>query len=474
MSYVINLTDGTIFAVVADGTLNTESSMTLIGQNYEEYGDFINENFIHLLENSSNSTPPGDPLTGQLWWDKTNNLLKVYNGTTFKVISASTASSVAPTSNVQGDLWYDTVQEQLKVYTGIEWLVVGPAYSTDTGVTGAIVDTITDNLSGSHIVVKLMVDNAVVGIISKDAEFTPATTISGFATVKPGLQLAVSVNGQTPLFQGTSTNSQLFNSLTINDFLRKNVNQSTTGSLTIVNNDGLTVGSNGALKASVSGNSVVLENQINNGNILINSIVGGTPTTVMNINGSTGRATVIGVPVGSNDNTVATTAFVNSTVDNAKISPAFTGVPTAPSATFGTSNTQIATTAFVQSAVTAATGSLGTMSTQNANAVAVTGGSVIGVTASLIGAPTAPTATIGVSNTQIATTAFVNNTVADYAPAKDGTGASGLWGINIAGSASTAATAGYITNSSYNGYGIRTVSTSPPTGGNDGDIWYKI
>jgi hypothetical protein len=40
----------------------------------------------------------------------------------------------------------------------------------------------------------------------------------------------------------------------------------------------------------------------------------------------------------------------------------------------------LATTAFVGAAVTAATGSLGTMSTQNANNVAITGGSVAGIT----------------------------------------------------------------------------------------------
>ena len=58
MSYTINLTDGTIFAVVADGTINTASSMTLVGQNYAGYGAFLDTNFVHLLENSSNTTPP--------------------------------------------------------------------------------------------------------------------------------------------------------------------------------------------------------------------------------------------------------------------------------------------------------------------------------------------------------------------------------------------------------------------------------
>jgi hypothetical protein len=53
-------------------------------------------------------------------------------------------------------------------------------------------------------------------------------------------------------------------------------------------------------------------------------------------------------------------------------SPTFTGTPIAPTAAPNTNTTQIATTAFV----TAATGTLGTMATQNANAVAITGGTV--------------------------------------------------------------------------------------------------
>ena len=77
MAYTINLTNGTIFATIADGTINTSSSMTLIGKNYAGYGQFLDDNFVHLLENSSNSTAPSAPLTGQLWWNSTSNILNV-------------------------------------------------------------------------------------------------------------------------------------------------------------------------------------------------------------------------------------------------------------------------------------------------------------------------------------------------------------------------------------------------------------
>ena len=97
MAYTINLTDGTIFATVADGTINTTSSMILVGKNYAGYGEFLNENVIHLLENSSNTTAPGAPLTGQLWWDSGNGLMKAYNGSQWKTISSTTAQASAPT-----------------------------------------------------------------------------------------------------------------------------------------------------------------------------------------------------------------------------------------------------------------------------------------------------------------------------------------------------------------------------------------
>jgi hypothetical protein len=54
---------------------------------------------------------------------------------------------------------------------------------------------------------------------------------------------------------------------------------------------------------------------------------------------------------------------------------------------------------------------LGTIATQDANAVSITGGSITGVTASLTGTPTAPSAAGYTDTTQIATTAQVYDTV---------------------------------------------------------------
>ena len=289
MAYTINLTDGTIFATVADGTINTASSMTLVGKNYAGYGEFLDENFIHLLENGSNTTAPGAPLTGQLWWDKTNNVMKVYNGTTFKVISAATASSSAPTSNVAGDLWFDTTNQQLKVYNGSAFILVGPASTSGQGTSGAIVTTVQDTSLVDHVIVQLYVNNVIVAIVSKDATFTPGGAgITGFATVGPGIQLSTSVSGA--VFGGTASDADALDGLASTQFLRSDANDTTSGTLGVLNDTGLTVGTDQDARISVTTatSAVTIANQTSNANLVFQVNVAGTPTTAMTIFGANG------------------------------------------------------------------------------------------------------------------------------------------------------------------------------------------
>jgi len=295
MSYTITLTDGTIFAVIPDGTINTSSSMVLIGKNYAGYGQFLDTNYIHLLENSSNSTAPGAPLTGQLWWDSGNGIMKAYNGTTWKTIGSATASSTAPVSNVTGDLWYDTTNQQLNVYNGSSFILVGPSYSNVTGTTGAIVSTITDNSAQSHVVVEMYTKGNIVGIFSQDNTFTPGSSVPGnwgTQQVLPGLTLNSAIGGVVQNFNGNSTGTQSLNGLTSSQFMRSDTNTSTTGTLSVLTNSGLFAGSNSDFKVTVAGTAVTVQNQTNNGNLTFGVNVSSSPTTVMNIIGSTGQVTL--------------------------------------------------------------------------------------------------------------------------------------------------------------------------------------
>jgi hypothetical protein len=287
MAYTINLTDGSIFATIADGTINTASSMILVGKNYAGYGEFLDENFIHLLENGANSVAPGAPLTGQLWWDKANSLMKVYTGTAFKTISAATASATAPTGNVVGDSWWDTTNQQLKVWNGATFTLIGPASTAGQGTSGAVVDTVTDNVSVDHVVIKMFVNDVIVAIISKDAVFTPQSAISGFGTIGPGMQLSSTVSNN--LFRGTSTDSQSLGGVLAASFLRSDENDTTSGTLGILNDTGLTVGADQDAKISVTTatSTVNIQNQTADANIAVVVNDGGVTTTAMLVVGST-------------------------------------------------------------------------------------------------------------------------------------------------------------------------------------------
>ena len=89
MAYTVNKTNGGVLATVSDGTIDSTTDLKFIGKNYSGYGELLNENFVKLLENFSNTSAPSAPLAGQLWWDSSNSLLKVYTGSAFKTVSSS-------------------------------------------------------------------------------------------------------------------------------------------------------------------------------------------------------------------------------------------------------------------------------------------------------------------------------------------------------------------------------------------------
>ena len=319
MAYTINLTDGNVFATISDGTINTASSMTLVGKNYAGYGELLDENFIQLLENFSSASSGGNPtsgklaapLQGQLWWDKTSSLLKVYNGTIWKTISAATSSSTAPTSNVTGDLWYDTTNQQLKVWSGAAFIVVGPAFSSSEGTSGAIPETVNDSGATPHFITSLYVNNTRVAIVSKDANFTPAAPLNTtFPTIYNGITLW---NSGSPVFAGNTTNAQLLDSLDSTDFMRATTNTQTNGTLRVTNNTGLFVGAANVFNVNTTSTDANIKSDISGGNLSIQANVGGTTFNVAQALGASGTFAV------SNALTVGTTASVTGNITGANL-----------------------------------------------------------------------------------------------------------------------------------------------------------
>lgn len=195
MSYSLTLTNGTALITLNSGINTSATSISLIGPNVPSYGLSINENYIKILENFSNSTAPSNPLTGQLWFDSStgNVVLKNYNGVTWKPLSSSINSSSAPANPQTGDYWWNTGTSTLSVYSSTGWITIGPSNPPGVAVTAYTVNTTYDTNSNPHVVANLMVNNKLTGVVSSDSSsFVPQNSISGIPTVYPGLNL---VNG---------------------------------------------------------------------------------------------------------------------------------------------------------------------------------------------------------------------------------------------------------------------------------------
>jgi hypothetical protein len=84
MAYNISLSNGDLLAVIDDGTADvTSASVALVGKNFSGYGQYLNENFVHLTENFAGETAPPNQLVGQLWFDTNDSELKVWNSETW-------------------------------------------------------------------------------------------------------------------------------------------------------------------------------------------------------------------------------------------------------------------------------------------------------------------------------------------------------------------------------------------------------
>ena len=266
MSYKLNKTDGTLLVDLIDGSIDTATtSLTLIGKNYSGFGEVINENYIKLLESFSNSTSPLNPIAGQVWWDTSDARLKVYTGTSFNPVGAPFVQSSQP-GMVAGDLWINNNEDQLYFFDGTgDPTLAGPAYSSQQGKSGFIIVSRLDTQSRNRTCADLYVAGTLMAVMSA-IEFTPATAIAGITgNVKKGINVIDTDSSTGFTYQGVADKALNLikadgTSVSADSFLSALTDGSTTGSLQVLNSNGITVGPNANQIMKIVGNSFVTEN----------------------------------------------------------------------------------------------------------------------------------------------------------------------------------------------------------------------
>ena len=223
MSYNVNYSDNSKTPlIVDDSSVNSQTSVNLVGRKYSRYGEAISENFLHLLENFANGDAPQSPIEGQFWYDKTNNNMKYYTKNnkwqSFSNIFTTDIQPITSDSRI-GDIWVKPSTGKIHFYVNGTWTELGGNTTTiinnesggsttpETTIVrnGIASRTRKDTQGNSHQTVEFIVNSKTVSIMSSDdiswipasvginAEYMEGSTttllVSQFPSIKKGINL---------------------------------------------------------------------------------------------------------------------------------------------------------------------------------------------------------------------------------------------------------------------------------------------
>jgi hypothetical protein len=335
MAYTVNKTNSSATPnsyTVQDSILNSQTDISFIGKGYAGYGEIVAENFLHLLENFSNTSAPSKPIKGQLWFDESEGRLKVYNGSSFNPLGGARYQSSTPTTQTQGDLWIDSDTGQLYFYNGTSNILVGPPSSTGT-TQGFTYETVTDTVPANQNIINLYSDGDRIAIISKNT-FTPQAGITGFASITKGITLNSSLGVK---FAGTATNADALGGVAAANYLRSDTTATAAGPLTISSTSGLTIGTATDFKFFITNDAAAnplaatIQNTIQDRDIQFIVNDGGVATAVMTIDGATSR---IGIGTATPTTAVDVSGTVKATAFTGNITGDVTGSVTGGTGSF--------------------------------------------------------------------------------------------------------------------------------------------
>jgi hypothetical protein len=291
--------------VVNDNIIDERLSVAFVGKNASNYSSSISKNFLHLLENFASPNEPANPVEGQLWYKSTikNDVdggLKIFDKTSWVPIGfiqkTPNDPNSLPSADIKvnnGDLYVDTANNQLYIKNGAKWRLIGPN-TKESEETSAKLFSIIDNTNASRSVLGLYSNTNLMAIVS-DRDFTPKSVITGFSSIKQGINLSTAKLRSTSnlnKFWGVSEKAESLivgdSVISSNMFLRSDAFNTTTQGFAISNDNGLTIGSSGSLimkveSGTTSANNSLIYNTSSGGKISFRLTTDNGPRTVLTV-----------------------------------------------------------------------------------------------------------------------------------------------------------------------------------------------
>jgi len=290
---------------VVSQTKNDDTSLSLIGRNYPGYGQSVAENFLHLLENFANTIQPHDPIEGQLWFDTSDYKLKIFDTGSWRPTNGVFQQLIEPQNRKTGDIWVNIESQVMYIFNGVDWTQIGPSFSS-TLRTGSYPSQLLGTDGETHDVILMYLNDYVLEIIAKE-QFRPVELIEGFETIVPGVNLSSKTfNSIAPKFNGAALSafalkqtSPATETVSANNFVRNDINQSINGRLIINNDNGITIGKTTATFAlQRQGYDAIILNAWDGGRFSFNGVKNSIVSTVLTLDSSNNY-----VGVGKNNKT---------------------------------------------------------------------------------------------------------------------------------------------------------------------------
>jgi hypothetical protein len=232
MAYTIVKSNGQVLTTIADGTINTSStSLALPGRNYAGYGQYLDTNFVHAIENFANASPPANPLAGQLWFNTNSN--------TMYVCPIDGASS----SN---------------------WLALTSTASGGTTTFGAV--TVTGNLSSNNAVISNNISASNITVQLATVQNTATIANANITTANIGTLNTTVITTGSATTAGTITGTWTLNGTGTANSVAGTVLYMNSGNI-VINNSGNTYGIKTDKYMYANGTPISFAGTYNNGNV---------------------------------------------------------------------------------------------------------------------------------------------------------------------------------------------------------------
>ena len=343
MAYTINNYNGTILANVADGTLDTSTSIKFAGRNYAGYGEALNENQLWMMQHFAKATAPVNAVTGQVWFNNNLNVLSVYDGTHWKAIA--TADQLSG----QSGALYSAISANINlvnanIISNVASMTSNAASQQDQ-ITNLWANAATQDTSIINLWANAATQNSEIALINANVAGVE-TTITTLATIASP---ALTGNPTAPTQNIGNRSTRIATTayvMTQDDLRRGYVDtliasnvatlqtaiSSAVGPLAPINSPNFT-GTPNTQTPTIGDNSTRLA------------------TTAYVMNQDAIRRVYVDTSISSNISTLNTAVNNNLALKAPIANPTFTGTASAPNPTPGDSSTQIATTSFVQQTV---------------------------------------------------------------------------------------------------------------------------